>query len=1045
MSAVSSPVRFGRVVLLAFLALAAIAKDIPGQEGRIQLQIPEVIVVGRGVPIIRVQRPVRSLPGRLSAEQLTVRLPAEETFRPPVPIAFDPGPGFVPSVPRPAKCYENPSSAQRLIDQEGAAAHFRVGYLANLANQIFEAEEQFRAGLDKNPDPLTASYLGFWLGEVYFRQRDQKKAQEVWERVAGDPAGPFSGAASFQLGLMAYRQKDYPQARAWLERFVDWYPGHPPAAAAAFLAGESSLKMGDPTRAVWQYGGALQAVAPRGNDELRRIAKFREGMTLFRLRRFSEASGSLKAFLRLPGVDAAFVRPARAALGWSYYHTRSYPEARKIFFESTRSGALSPGSEAAAEAFLGWLLNALAVDREQEAEQAWKGLKKARPTGRYSLWGALALAGRHFQSGRFERAAQLLDDSVREIEDPRSPKIEKLVARARLLRAFSLYNAGQKYGEAASLFQAISDSGTNLDDTLRMQGAYGLLLARLGAGDPEGAVNVAKSFLKRFPSAPLVREVRFWRGEALLRLKRFADARGELEAVPPGHPRAPVAALGRAYSFYEEGLWLDASTAFAQAAELLVENPGLRAEAGLRQAEARFNARDYKGAEGTFRKVIEEFPKNSAAETAAFRLGEMLYWRADYPAAETAFGEFLRRWPKSERRDEALYWQGLSRIRRGRFALARVSLHRLVRDFSESRFRRAALLQIGHAYYNEGRFEDSAGAYRRVLSENPTPKEAREARYGLVLTRLRSGNTEQFIRDVRSFIRKEPDRELVTALEFQVAEIYLAQKRYRDALASYIRVLRRGGRDADVAHFRIAEIKRLAGKPREAADYYRDLLEKFPKSRMQAQARFRLAESLAASGDCRAALREYGLFIERHREQNRVTQARYGAARCALRLKERDAAEGFFSQVVRSGGAGDLVARSHYELGRIAREKGRFKVSLTHLEAALKSGVNRKLHPRIQFELGGLRQSLKQYPRAVVEYLKVVYLYPKEKALASRALLQVAGIYEIQGKRARALDLYRDVVKDSPQASVRERARARIKALREGSKGKPNKTTGTNR
>ncbi|MEE8110905.1 MAG: tetratricopeptide repeat protein, partial [bacterium] len=343
----------------------------------------------------------------------------------------------------------------------------------------------------------------------------------------------------------------------------------------------------------------------------------------------------------------------------------------------------------------------------------------------------------------------------------------------------------------------------------------------------------------------------------------------------------------------------------------------------------------------------------------------------------------------------------------------------------------------GHAYYNEGRFDESADSYQRVLLENPSSEEAREARYGRVLTRLRSGNTEQFIRDVRSLIQKEPDHKLATTLQFQVAEIYLAQKRYSDAVAAYVRVLRKGGRESHIALFRIGEIKRLEGKPEEAADYFRDLLEKFPDSRVRGDARFRLAESLGALGDCEGALAEYRLFILQHPSHSLLTEARYTAGTCALRLKNQEAAEKFFSQVVRSGGSGNLVARSHYELGRFAREKGRFDESLSHMEAASKGGVSPKLQPRLQFELGSLRQSLKQYPRAVVEYLKVVYLHPREKALGSRALLEVAGIYELQGKRARALDLYRKVRRDSPEPSVRERARTRIVSLKKSSNGKP--------
>ncbi|MEE8111060.1 MAG: tetratricopeptide repeat protein, partial [bacterium] len=297
--------------LLACLALAAVPRGVSGQEGRLRLELPEVVVVGEGLPVIPVQRPLRPLPRKLSADRIVVLPTEEETLRPPVSIAFDPGPAFTPKVARPNDCYKSPSSARRLINQEGARAHFRVGYLLFLSNEMFEAEAQFQAGLDKSPDAVTASFLGYWLGEAYLRRGEEAKAREAWARVAGNPVGPLAGSASFRLGLMSYRQGDYPDALARMERVVERFPGHPQAAAAAFLAGESSLKMGDSIRAVWHYAGVPQTLTDRGNRELLKLSKFREGMTLFRLKRFQEASRSLGDFSEFPGVEADLLRPSR--------------------------------------------------------------------------------------------------------------------------------------------------------------------------------------------------------------------------------------------------------------------------------------------------------------------------------------------------------------------------------------------------------------------------------------------------------------------------------------------------------------------------------------------------------------------------------------------------------------------------------------------------------------------------------------------------------------------------------------------------------------
>ncbi len=994
------------------------------QEGKIQLDIPEVVVVGRGVPLVRTRRPIRPVPRNLTPRGVAVSPDAGEMRRPMGPISFDPGPAFVPRLARPADCYGNSFSSGLLIEREGAPARFRIGYLAFLENRLPRAEEHFRAGLKENPDPFSVSFLGYWLGEVLLRRGQRAEARRAWERVAGDPAGFYAGAAAYRLGLMAYRRGEDREARAWMERVLDRFPGHPQAVVADFIAGEISLRRDDLARAAWHFAGARQAAAERGRERLLKLALFREGMTAFHLERYERATESLDAYLKTPGA-LAHARSVRFALGWSYLQVRLYRKARDAFLESLRADSDETG-----EVSLGWLLSALALGREDEIQGAWRRLKGIRSDGRSALWGVLAWARRLHRSGRFQASVEVLEDALRGLKGAEAAGKKDLIRRARLLLALSLYNAGGKDQSASEIFRDLSEAPAGVGDVLRTQAAYGLLLARLGAGALEGAVSAADSFEKRFPTDPRLAEARFWRGEALLRLKRPADARGAFEKIPPHHRLGPEAALGWAYAFYDEGRWPDALAAFGEAAKRLRGRPALLAEVRVRQAEAHYNMRNYARAGEMYRKTLKEFPDGRMAKTAALRLGEMQFRRANYQEAENTFAEYLRRWPKSPRGDEAYFWRGLTRIRLGWFPLARVSLSRLVRDYPKSRYRTMALLQIGHSYYNQGNFMESMAAYNRVLAQNPSSEEAREARYGIVLTQLRSGDTDKFIRDARAFIRKEPDHKLVTTMEFQVAEIYLAQKRYKDALAAYVRVLRRGGPDSDVVHFRIGEIKRLEGKPAEAADYFRDLLDRFPDSRVRGDARYRLAASLAELGDCEGAVREYGLFVRNHPRHSLLTQARYEAANCALRLNDQDAAERYFSQVVQSGGAGALVAGSHYALGRIARKNRRFGQALSHLEAAMKGDVGRELRPRIQFELGSLREAGKQYPRAVVEYLKIIYLYPREKALVHQALLRVAGIYELQDKKAQAIDLYRKVLKGSPEPSVRRRARARLELLK---------------
>ena len=117
------------------------------------------------------------------------------------------------------------------------------------------------------------------------------------------------------------------------------------------------------------------------------------------------------------------------------------------------------------------------------------------------------------------------------------------------------------------------------------------MLSRLGAGELGGAAAAADEFLTKFPKDEKVPDVHFWKGEALLRLNRLAEAREAFGKIPPNHALGPLAALERAYTYYEEGHWKEAIPVFAESARLLRENPGFKAEAMAREADARYTRR----------------------------------------------------------------------------------------------------------------------------------------------------------------------------------------------------------------------------------------------------------------------------------------------------------------------------------------------------------------------------------------------------------------------------------------------------------------------
>jgi TolA-binding protein len=556
-----------------------------------------------------------------------------------------------------------------------------------------------------------------------------------------------------------------------------------------------------------------------------------------------------------------------------------------------------------------------------------------------------------------------------------------------------------------------------------------------------GAAKAAEEFQTRFPPSGRLEEAGFWRGEALLRLKRYEAARSAFQKVSAAHPRYAEATLGLGWAYFGEGRWLDAREALRRAASLLAKPTALLGQSLFQEGESSFNLKDYDAAISAYEALLREVPAHPLAEEAAFRLGTFHYKKEDFNKAAVAFTSFLSR-PRGPAHDRGYYWLGLSRLRTRQYQLARIAFVRLARDFPESPLREDALLKVGHAYYNEGRFPEAAEAYRSLLSERPREERAREARYGIALTRLRGGDVAGFIQEAREFTAGNPDHPLALTLEFQLAEHFLSHQQYEEARASYAKVLahRASPELADSAQFRMAEIESLLGRHREAAKFFQELIVRFPESRLRGDARLRLAQALSASGDCRQALEEYRLFLRGFPRHGLVVRALFEAGTCARRLGDDGAAGEFFSALVGQEPSGVLAAQSHWELAEMAKARGELRTALEHMEKAL-AGGSRELRPRAQFALGEILHSLKEPRRAIVEYLKVAYLYPQEKALSDQALVRVAGIYEELGERGQALRIYQKIEAESGNPALRRMAQERIGALLEGERAPARRET----
>ncbi len=1018
--------RLGPALALMLLGAApAAAGPAPPAEGRLSLSLPEVVVESPDVERLIAQRVRPAPPGRLGVRLPDILVEAEVP-----PVTLPPRP--IPSEREPDPDLTGPlGRLSRMFGDQGKVFETGLAYMKKgspVEALTFFEEVSLRAKELR----LRAAGL-FWGGETALRlgrpEEARRKREEIL-RLPSKEVEPYSGAARFALAEERCGAGDYQACLRHLDG-SEWSEGTFAAEEARFLRAWTLDRLG-------ARGRALDAWA-------------------------LQASG-----------EGPLALKAAVTLGHRYYEGRDYAKAERRYAQAEAAG--SPGGEAQAallgEALhgLGWV--GLQIGRPDAAARAFSLFLRRHPSHPLGPSAeAGALVARIETAPRVEGQAEILLRAVEEFARgfPQSPQEASL----RLQLAWALFRRGD-YAPAARLAAAVSDAhplgriyrvgriieglgSYHLGDVKR---AYGVL--RLGADRPPAEAErqaersaarsaaMATAFaafrLRDFLGARDVLEgwafppgagdqaadpeAALWYGEAAFEAGDLEGARRAFASVPPRGDEHMRARAGLAWIHYRRREWREASRAFDEVFEMAPEGP-LAPEALARAGEARFNLGDHGGALQSFERIERQYAGREVAREALLQKGKLLFRRDRFEEAEAAFRLYLERHPGSEAAPEVEFWRALVPFRRGDFAAARERLLEFAQRRAGSPLAADAYLRAGDAFYNEGRYLQAEGLYRLVMARFPGHPRAREAAYGLILTRLQREEFAAFLQEARRFIDLYPGAGLSIALAFQVGEVHLtrgevdeAHKAYRDVVTRYPE-----GDLAAHALLRIAGIHRRRRNIDAALDAYETLLARYPASRLRADALFGAGETLAGIGRCPEARQRLEDFLARHPTHDYALLARYELGRCAARLGDEAAAATHLRAVVDAqGGGGEGVrAGAALLLGALLSRQEKLEEAERALDVALRSS-----DPAVAAEALYSRAELRLRrgdPGAGAEFLKLTYQYPDQTMWVVRALARAGEFYEKAGNRATALRIFQKMRQVAPPGALRERAEEAVRRL----------------
>lgn len=760
------------------------------------------------------------------------------------------------------------------------------------------AAEEYQRFLDSRPARQDADDARFGLASARLFQGRYKEARKAFQDFLDQsPRHQRARTAWYRLGELSYMLSDLPAARKALETFTAGDAGHPNLETAWTYLGDVCFGMGDLTAARAAYKRAL-ADFPHG--QLVDRSRYGLGRSLAGL---GENDAALRALSELAKngsadwVDRAWFQIGRIQLAAD--HCAQAVEA----FETLNR--VAPRSSLKSEADFS---RAEALARLDHAAEAEKLLEPLIAQGGESLAprAALEMATLQLKRGDGQRALVVLNDTLK--RHPQSP-----MAPALRFRSAEARETLKQTAEARKEFLEIAEAAPGdswADDAL----ARAARLA-LEDGDRAAALELARSFPKRFPSSPLLPEMAVIEGRALFAAGQAREAVQVLEPIlnPGKGPAAKLAPAVVSAAKYDLALAYRAMGHSAQADALL---------AGL--------------AEKTQDKVSLD---------AQFLIGQEQARKGQFAEALKSLELYLSGKPDGDVADHAMAHLAVAQLGLGKNHDAWKTLERMAERFPKSKALPATRLRLAEAALAANDAERAARQFELLLGEAPAavpadPELRKRARLGQGRALWKLGKPAEAAASLGKFLKEFPQDAQAKVVALDHAEALAAAKRTDAALAAYQQIAVDHPKSKEAYQAELARARLLArtGKPGEGAEVLGGLLAEGDQVKVLEALRLKrddlLSErawALLDSGKTSAADDLFRQVLKDSPDGAHAVEARFNLAESASQARDPAEVVRLLSPLVASPAPpgeeaattwGRIMPLALYRLGRTQIEQG---------------------------------------------------------------------------------------------------------------------------
>ncbi|MFQ5428904.1 MAG: tetratricopeptide repeat protein [Phycisphaerae bacterium] len=661
----------------------------------------------------------------------------------------------------------------------GEAAYWSAKCKLRL-NDFEGASDALTKAIQTYPDCRLMPEMCYDLAIAELRGGHPKRAGERLARFRVDyPDHALAPEALELLAEIAHQQGDYEKSQQYAQEYDKSRMDRKPSSRIAFLTAENDYLMNRLESAAKAYRRFLQAY---GDDAQAETARYRLGMTLYRLGKLDEAREWLAA-VKGEGTMADRFRALHLALGdisfqrgkWARaeHHLRAYLEAG-LYVSAADDAVLKLG---------------LALERQEHFTDALEQFDRLLTRFEKSPHRLQAL----FERGQALVALERMDEAAKALEAVLAHEGTSRFDTPALQHLAAIAVRRGDYEKAADYFSRVARASKGSEAEAEALFEEGR--AWMNAKAFKRAEAALARLADRFPKHKRAAEADANRAIALSRQDRCADALALMDRIDVSRLEPEMQAsmrYERAWCLRAAGRETEAEKAYRTLASGKIGDR-LRAHALLELADIRSKASHKQEAVGLLRELSDLIERGGGAlpdrlkAQAAYRLGTLLFELKKHEEAVRTLDGFIRRFPKSELIRSASFFCGEALFESGRHEQAVAHFQRVVAGPKSDTAYGPSLLRLGECQAALQHWSESERAFAEYLKRFGSGPRWFQAEFGVGWARENQGRFEEAARSYQRVVARHKG-ETAARAQFQIGQCLFAQKRYEDAARELLKV-----------------------------------------------------------------------------------------------------------------------------------------------------------------------------------------------------------------------------------------------------------------